>query len=169
MKPLSISNINKTSPYEVFMASAPNVYRFYTSYGVDIAISFDLDDLLKQTDTYMLSINNVNNHKSPRDLKVRDTIFAITTEFFAKNQAALLYICETGDGMQKTRNRLFHFWFNIYGKNKDFLFLPMIVYDEDDNENYTALIISKDHPRFAEVVLEYTATVNLLNDKPEIL
>lgn len=39
--------------------------------------------------------------ESPRDSKVRETVMCIVDEFFRKNQAALLYICETGDGMQK--------------------------------------------------------------------
>ena len=39
--------------------------------------------------------------------KVRETILAIVEEFFAKNNAAFLYICDTSGGMQKMRNRLF--------------------------------------------------------------
>lgn len=29
---------------------------------------------------------------------------------YAKNKAAFLYVCETGDGLQRMRNRLFRFW-----------------------------------------------------------
>lgn len=50
---------------------------------------------------------------------------------------------------------------------ESYQFLPMSVYDEEDNENYTALIIRKDHPRFNDVVFEYTKTVNILNGKPK--
>ena len=88
-------------------------------------------------------------------------------EFFNKNKAALLYICETGDGMQKMRSRLFQYWFSIYNEREEYLFPPQIVYDEEENENYAALIIRKDNPCFVELVSEFTDTINLLNGKPE--
>lgn len=102
-----------------------------------------------------------------RDHKVRITILAIIEEFFNKNKAALLYICETGDGMQKMRSRLFQYWFSVYNEKEEYLFLPQVVYDEEDNENYAALIIRKDNPCFVELVSEFTETINLLNGKPD--
>ena len=104
--------------------------------------------------------------KSPRDSKVRDTILSIVQEFFEKNQAGLLYICETGDGMQKMRNRLFKYWFSLYGESDDYYFQPMTIYDEEDNENFAALIIRYDNPKFSDIVREFTTTINLLNSKP---
>lgn len=82
-------------------------------------------------------------------------------------KAALLYICETGDDMQKMRSRLFQYWFSIYNEREEYLFPPQIVYEEEENENYAALIIRKDNPCFVELVSEFTDTINLLNGKPE--
>ena len=48
-----------------------------------------------------------------------------------------------------------------------YLFLPQIVYDDEENENYAALIIRKDNPNFMELVSEFTDTINLLNGKPD--
>lgn len=103
----------------------------------------------------------------PRDPKVRETILAIVEEFFAKNNAAFLYICDTSGGMQKMRNRLFKYWFGIYGEREEYVFLPQTITDEEGNDNYAALIIRKDNPQFADLVSEFMATVNLLNTKPE--
>ena len=75
----------------------PNTYRFVTDHSVEIAISFDLDDLLEHGEAYMFNITNVNKQRSPRDMKVRDTVIAIIDNFFETNEFALLYICETGD------------------------------------------------------------------------
>ena len=55
----------------------------------------------------------------------------------------------------------------IYGENEEYLFLPQIVYDEEDNENYAALIIRRDNPKFNDLVTEFTNTVILLNSKPD--
>lgn len=79
----------------------------------------------------------------------------------------MLYICETGDGMQKMRNRLFQFWFGVYVDSSEYLFLPQVVYDEENNENYAALIIRRDNPNFNDLVTEFTNTITLLNSKPD--
>ena len=141
--------------------------KFVSEFGISFSVSFENDDLLQSGDSYQFVLTNTDGVKSPRDIKVRETVMCIIDEFFCKNQAALLYICETGDGMQKMRNRLFRFWFSIYAEKEDFLFLPQIVYDEDDNENYAALIIRRDNPKFNDLVSEFTNTITLLNSKPE--
>lgn len=96
MKQLSLKTINASSPYDVMMVN-PNTYRFVTDHSVEIAISFDLDDLLEHGEAYIFNITNVNKQRSPRDMKVRDTVIAIIDNFFETNEFALLYICETGD------------------------------------------------------------------------
>lgn len=68
--------------------------------------------------------------------------------------------------MQKTRNRLFQYWFNIYQESDEYFFLPMTVFDEEGNDNYVGLIIRYDNPQFNVYVREFTNTVNLLNTKP---
>ena len=91
MKQLSLKTINASSPYDVMMVN-PNTYRFVTDYSVEIAISFDLDDLLEHGEAYMFNITNVNKQRSPRDMKVRDTVIAIIDNFFETNEFALLFI-----------------------------------------------------------------------------
>ena len=75
------------------------------------------------TATYQFSIINFNNKKSPRDPKVRETIIAIIENFFMESQEVMLYICETGDGKQSMRSRLFEYWFNHYKKHWNIMFL----------------------------------------------
>ena len=91
LKQLSLKTINAFSPYDVMMVN-PNTYRFVTDYSVEIAISFDLDDLLEHGEAYMFNITNVNKQRSPRDMKVRDTVIAIIDNFFETNEFALLFI-----------------------------------------------------------------------------
>lgn len=92
MKQLSLKTINASSPYDVMMVN-PNTYRFVTDYSVEIAISFDLDDLLEHGEAYMFNITNVNKQRSPRDMKVRDTVIAIIDNFFETNEfASFIYV-----------------------------------------------------------------------------
>lgn len=164
---LSIDAINAVSPYEVKIAPKGEALSFITDYDAEIFITFEKDDLLHKGLVYQFGISNPKRVRSPRDPKVRETILAIVEEFFAKNKAAFLYVCETGDGLQRMRNRLFRFWFGIYEEREEYVFLPQTIYDEEGNDNYAALIIRKDNPQFTELVAEFMETVNLLNSKPE--
>lgn len=167
MVELSLDRINAVAPYQVQLDSRTGLYKFISDYQVWFSVAFEENDLLQSGESYQFALTNYEGKKSPRDNKVRITILAIIGEFFAKNEAALLYICETGDGMQKMRNRLFHFWFGVYAEHDEFLFLPQVVYDEEDNENYAALIIRRDNPKFNDLVTEFTNTITLLNTKPD--
>lgn len=167
MEKLSLDTINAKSEYLVKKEEDELTFSFMTDNMAEIFISFEKDDILQSGIVYQFGISNPQGTKSPRDQKVRNTILAIIEEFFNKNKAALLYICETGDGMQKMRSRLFQYWFSIYNEREEYLFPPQIVYDEEENENYAALIIRKDNPCFVELVSEFTDTINLLNGKPE--
>ena len=165
MNTLSLSSINSNSPYEV-RKRGDETYSFITDSSIEIFVSFEKDDILQSGLSYQFGISNPKGSKSPRDSKVRDTILAIVQEFFEKNQAGLLYICETGDGMQKMRNRLFKYWFSLYGESDDYYFQPMTIYDEEENESFAALILRYDNPKFSDIVREFTTTINLLNSKP---
>lgn len=167
MVELSLDRINAVAPYQVQLDSRTGLYKFVSDYQAWFSVAFEENDLLQSGESYQFALTNYEGKKSPRDNKVRITILAIIGEFFAKNEAALLYICETGDGMQKMRNRLFHFWFGVYAEHDEFLFLPQVVYDEEDNENYAALIIRRDNPKFNDLVTEFTNTITLLNTKPD--
>ena len=138
MVELSLDRINAVAPYQVQLDSRTGLYKFVSDYQVGFSVAFEENDLLQSGESYQFALTNYEGKKSPRDNKVRTTILAIIGEFFAKNEAALLYICETGDGLQKMRSRLFHFWFGVYAEHDEFLFLPQVVYDEEDNENYAA-------------------------------
>lgn len=167
MEKLSLDAINAKSEYYVKKEDDEGTYSFMTDNMAEFFISFEKDDILRSGIVYQFGISNPQGKKSPRDHKVRITILAIIEEFFNKNKAALLYICETGDGMQKMRSRLFQYWFSVYNEKEEYLFLPQVVYDEEENENYAALIIRKDNPCFVELVSEFTETINLLNGKPD--
>jgi hypothetical protein len=90
MKQLSLKTINASSPYDVMMVN-PNTYRFVTDHSAEIAISFDFDDLLEHGEAYMFNITNVNKQRSPRDMKVRDTVIAII-DIFLRQTSLLSFI-----------------------------------------------------------------------------
>lgn len=167
MKPLSLEHVNTVSPYFVESTNNIGFYQFFTETGVHYSVGFMKDDLLLTKDSYQLIIANVNNHKSPRDRKVRDTIVAIIDEFFNQNNSTLLYICDTGDNKQHMHSRLFEYWFSTYQYKAFFTMISSSVMDMDGIINFATLILRNDNPFLSEIVTEFTESIQLLNQKPE--
>lgn len=90
---LSLERINSgETPYQVEPTEQNGFYQFFTDGGVHYSVGFMEDDVLLSKNSYQLIIANINNHKSPRNRKVRDTIVSIVDEFFRCNNSTLLYI-----------------------------------------------------------------------------
>lgn len=69
---------------------------------------------------YQLIIRKIEEVKSQHDSKVEATILSIIREFFRSNLEVMLYLCDTSDGREETRNRLFLSWFERYAQNNQF-------------------------------------------------
>lgn len=163
---LSEGDINRTSPYTVRVVEGSRAV-FTTDYGVLYIISFDKDDTSMSRTTYQFVILNANNRQSPRDKKLRDTIISIVEDFFNCNNEVMLYICETGDGKQAMRNRLFNYWFSSFINKGQYTLLQSSVKDEDGTDNFFAVICRNDYPEAKKVVSEFFDIVILFNNKPK--
>ena len=166
MNPLSLEAINASAPYEVTEGREENFYEFFTVHDVHYSVGFMEDDILMQEEAYQLIVVNVNHRSSPRDAKVRDTVIGIVDEFFRANNTTLLYICETGDGRQAFRSRLFVRWFNNYAGRDAFVMQTAEVL-EGKTRNFAALIVQKSNPRLKEILAEFNETISILTDKPQ--
>lgn len=166
-KMLSSKHINETAPYRVEPTDKDGFYQFFTDGGVHYSIGFMEDDVLLTREAYQLIIANLNNHKSPRDRKVRDTIVAIVDEFFRNNNATLLYLCETGDNKQSMRSRLFEYWFSTYNRKALFTMMSSSIVDAEGVVNFVTIILRNDNPYLSETIAEFTLSIQVLSQKPE--
>ena len=163
---LSLDAINNKAPYHVDCVEHHDGYfTFSTDFGVNYTVGFDVDDLIQSDISYQFVLINIDNTKSPRDHKVRDTIRCIVEEFFAKNNNSLLYLCETGDRKQAMRNRLFEHWFSTYKFNSLYTFHSAVV-DAEGIENYVAIIMRIDNPNLTNVLMEFGTAIQTLQNKP---
>lgn len=89
----------------------------------------------------------------------------IIKNFFNMNEAALLYICESGDGKQYMRSRLFEYWFSSYQMKDKFILMPVSIEDMEGIENLAALIIRKDNPNIIDIVADFSNTVAMFRVK----
>lgn len=163
---INLNNYNARSPYKATPAETEGFYEFTTDYGVIYSVGFMPDDSIISRNTYQFIITNANNKPSPNDEKVKDAILLMIDEFFIADNNVLLYICETGDGRQAMRNRLFQYWFSQYEKKDEYTFLSSSVVDADGVMNYATVVVKNSNPYLAEAIKEFTETIQLFSAKP---
>ena len=165
MRQLDLGRVNSRAPYSVTMR-AEQVYYFKTDYGMLCTITFMDDYSIWETGAYQFVIGNENSVPSPLDTKLRDTVFCLIDAFFDANPDILLYICETGDGKQEFRSRLFVRWFNTYA-GRDSYVMETAEVQEGTIKNFAALILQKTNPRLKEILFEFDETISILTNKPQ--
>lgn len=165
MKALNVERINARSPYQVW-AESETEYFLQTAHGVLYNIGFMHDYTLWEEGAYQLIIHNENAKASPRDAKLKQTIFCIIEEFFIVNPAILLYICETGDGRQAMRSRLFLHWFREY-KYKNLYFMKSVEIMAEGVDNFAAIFVQRSHPDLVHIIHDFDEMISVLQNKPE--
>ena len=163
---LSLNRLNEVAPYPVTYSEQYDDYRFVTDGGIVYSVGFEEDFLLQNGESYQFVIINLSNKKSPRDSKLRETVMQLIYAFFESNNSALLYICETGDGRQEMRSRLFQYWYETASNKTQYIYITASVLDSDGIMNHAALIVRSDNPNAEAITYEFTASIRLLSDKP---
>ena len=164
MNLLDLTYINRLAPYKVWLEGSD--YLVETNHGLLFRIGFMDDQSIWPSGAYQFTINNESNKPSPNDQQLKATVFRIIEAFFAANPDILLYICETGDGRQALRSRLFVHWFRTYA-GKDSFVIKTAEVQEDDTRNFAALIVQKSNPRLQEIIAEFDETIDVLTNKPD--
>ena len=164
MNPLDLTRICRLAPYKVWTEDGRDYY-VETSRGQIFDIGFMDDYSIWPTGAYQFTISNQSHQPSPLDQKLRETILLLIEAFFAANDDILLYICETGDGRQAFRSRLFIRWFNNY-TGRDAYVMQTAEVQEGKTKNFAALIVQKSNPRLKEILAEFDETINILTNKP---
>ena len=165
MNVLDLNFVNRFASYKVWTENGKD-YLIETNRGNIFVVGFMDDHSIWPTGAYQFTINNQNHLPSPNDHKLRETILLLIEAFFAANPDILLYICETGDGKQAFRSRLFVRWFNTYNRRDDYVMQTAEV-EEEGTKNFAALIVQKSNPRLREIIAEFDETISILANKPE--
>lgn len=165
MKELDLSQMNEKAPYHLEKSMRPNYYNFTSKVGAEFAVGFDEDEFFT-FESYQFIIVKTNDIPSPNDKKVRNTVFAVIQEFFRVNNATMLYICDTGDGKQAMRSRLFNYWITSFLDKGKFTVLQSSIKDEEGIDNYYAIITRNDNPFAKQAIDEFWENTYLFSHKP---
>lgn len=163
---LSLDCINEQAPYYVMLSPKGN-YIFETERGIHYSISFEEDTPFGGCETYQFIIDKIDRVRSPHDPKVEKTILAIIDEFFAERQNVLLYICDTSDGREANRNRLFLSWFEKHTQPGRFTIRTANAVVEGQGF-YAAIIVENSNPKLTDITEDFERTAQALTaDKPQ--
>ena len=113
---------------------------------------------------FQIFIDNKDERKTPPDLNVYETVVAILEEFFKNDNIALVFICDSHDGRQAIRQRLFNIWFAQYGHNHLFQLVSkrLIV---DDTPYFVNLLAKKDMPLLQDRIASLESLYDALRAK----
>lgn len=168
MVDLSSQIINKTAPYQV-VSSGNGVVRFITDNALVYEAGFTDDYTFLEENAYQFYLKEITGNSSSHDVKIMQTVGAIIEEFFAKNQSVVLYFCDTVDGKQAVRDRLFSSWYELSENRMKYTFLHGGA--EFDGVSYFAsVLIKNDNPDLDEVIQAFNSFKLLIKGKyPDVI
>lgn len=165
MRRIDIDRLNQNLCYQVTAISDED-YHFRTEHNVDLVVSFVEDFSIWETGAYQFVITNANNTKSPNDPKIKETVFALIEAFFDENPDILLYVCETGDGKESLRDRLFLRWLKDYSQ-KGLFYVEHVEMTVEGIDNYAVLIVERRNPCLYAIISEFHEAMDELR-KPGV-
>ena len=139
-------------------------YTFITDNGTKYQIAFIRDYTLEGFEVYQFTLVVEDGEPSRKDKKIQNTVTNIIEQFFESNQSGLLYICDTNDGRQSVRDRLFSMWYRAYPKKERFTYESESIEVESVNY-YISLLIRNDNPFLQEMRQSFKTLCNDLRDK----
>lgn len=139
------------SPYDI-VEEGNFSYSFTTKHGVVYHVYFlDYSAYLPSfSSVYMFNIEPEEDTAHPMDSRIAVTVVELLKRFFAHNENAMIMVCDTLDGKELKRKRLFSRWFLQYN-NGDIQKFDASSEDED-YLLYVSLFVHKKNPHFKELV-----------------
>ena len=173
--------LNKIHNYQIIEGDDDGLisYVFMSSNGAYYSVYFNVKEYDQFTENYPnlfsngygLGIFRVTKpvNKIRKDIILFPTIEAILHDFISRagKDVVLLFHCESSDGRQAARDKLFTFWFQNSEKKDGFIRDRFeAVVQETDIKHFMGYITSINNPNIKSVQLEFDACAfNLMQDK----
>lgn len=161
-EPLS-DRLSKTLPYQLIEQEDTEVsYTFKTDQGIEYVVryvysnDYYFDDSTDIGDTEILEFQFMPINKgvaTVKDDRVPETLAYSMRKVLEARKNAILYICDSSDGKQAARSRLFNNWYNDYTWDKIEKHDGKIKNPGTASSEYVSLIINVENP-FAKNVVE---------------
>ena len=104
---LSVDTINQRAPYKLEQTGDTS-FMFETKHGVVYSAGFMQDVSFLSEGVYQFYLVNLSGKTIGRDDDISETVRVVIEEFFTHKEVVMLYICDTADGRQASRDRSDH-------------------------------------------------------------
>ncbi|GAB3687686.1 hypothetical protein GCM10027592_01560 [Spirosoma flavus] len=147
-----------------FGGGPTNSYYFANGLGIIYEIMFKPSGYLFpdnpefNSDVYEFAIRieeNILNIDPPSDPLLPPTIAAVFRDFFSREGAVVVYICDSSDGRQAVRFRKFNSWYSYFEGRGTTLMKIDLEFEDQGDPVYTSLILRARHPLLQQIVVAY--------------
>lgn len=155
---ISLSAVNAKSPYKLDLDPSGSFF-FVTKKQRPYHVAFIEDPLFYEHGIYQYCLDT--DVHAEADSLVYKVVVALMEEFFKSSAKGILYVCDSKDGRQAARNRLFSRWFYAYAHRDEYILLQREVPYEGVLQ-YVSLIVRKDHPELLPITESFDLTISHL-------
>ena len=145
--------INLRAPYRVRQVD-DSVFVFITKHGISYTAGFIPDTSFMERGVYQFFLTKTSGKKGRKDDDISETVRVIIEEFFAQEEVVMLYICDTADGRQASRDRLFRAWFYSYIESESYTMCTDTM-TIDSIRYFSSIILRRDHPMHNQVLNKF--------------
>lgn len=150
MNPIQQNTINANAPYRV-VCTTGNVAVFMTDNGLCYEAGFVEDYTFFEENSFQFYLKELTGSSAPRDPKIMDTVGAIVEDFLNQNESVVVYMCDTSDGKQAVRNRIFVHWFDMYSRKDEYTLLTGSG-TVSGYKYFAAAIVAKKNPDYQDII-----------------
>ncbi|GAB3046641.1 DUF6169 family protein [Spirosoma pulveris] len=158
-----------------FGGGPTNSYYFANGLGLTYEVMFqpsgylfpDYPDFNGDVYEFIIRIEeNILTINPPADPLLPPTIAAIFRDFFKREGAVVVYICDSSDGRQAVRFRKFNSWYSYFEGRGTTLMKIDLEFEDKEQPVYTSLIVQARHPLLQQIIVAYQQLV-LWDDDPD--
>ena len=150
---ISAEKINLRAPYRVKQVD-DSVFVFTTKHGISYTAGFVADVSFFDEGVYQFFLTKTSGRKGRKDDDISETVKVIIEEFFAQEEAVMLYICDTADGRQASRDRLFRAWFYSYIESDSYTMCTDTM-TIDNVRYFSSILLRRNHPMLIQVLNKF--------------
>ncbi|GAB2598672.1 DUF6169 family protein [Spirosoma areae] len=147
-----------------FGGGPTNSYYFANGVGITYEVMFRPSGYLFpdnpefNSDVYEFIIRieeNILDVNPPSDPLLPPTIAAIFRDFFKREGAVVVYICDSSEGRQAIRFRKFNSWYSYFEGRGTTLMKIDMEFEDKNVPVYTSLILQAKHPLLQYIIVAY--------------
>jgi hypothetical protein len=161
-----LSDQSEIAPYNLISQEGTEVsYTFVTDYDIQYVVryvsttDYYFDETSEIGDSEILEFQFVpigNDVKTVNDLRIVETLVTSMRDVLKSRKNVVLYICDSKDGKQAARSKLFDKWYKNYSWEKVKKHDGKLKSPNNPDSEYVSLIVNTENPYSENIVQAFS-------------